>query len=101
MSIKRYNVFLKGKDLHECYKKFTFDHYKNYLKKIGSNYIFDFQDVAMILYHSLIDEEALKRDKENGVNNLDLIGKESNIKKVVKDIKLKGFKLEEIIQEIK
>jgi len=99
MTTKHYNIFLEDRTLMNGYNEFH-SKYNYTLKKIGKRAsIFDFQDVAMILFNSLQDKEQPKKDKENGVNNLTLIGKKSNIQKVVKDIKSKGFTLEEIAKK--
>ncbi len=101
MTTKHYNISLNQNRLNDCYRKFIFIDYKIYIQKMGDHYLFDFQDVAMILDPTLTNEEQLKRKSKHGVNNFDLIGAENNIKKVVKDIKSKGFTLEEIVNNLK
>mgnify|MGYP001572065389 CR=1 FL=1 len=92
MVTKYYNLSKKELENWEIYGYFAAK-YSNKIKEASTHpQIFDINNTAVII--SLITQEKINKKQ---TNNLTLIGTERLINKTIKEIKMNGFKLEEII----
>ena len=92
--MRNYNISVEGKEFSYVHSNFIAK-YGTYLARLGINsQIYSMNNMVVIL--DFIDEKEINRNKEI-TNNLTLIGTKRLINKTINEIKSKGFKLEEII----
>ncbi len=91
MVTKNYNIYFNGEEL-DYYKHKFIDQYGNNLKRLEEkSQIYDLNNTAVII--SMLDKTEIKNKQTNKIT---FIGTKKLIDKTTKEIKSKGFSLEEI-----